>query len=178
VKSQFFIFVCMLIIVVLVAGCTEEAPPGPTPPAADVVQPGQVLVTSGDVTGDGIDGGTIDTITFTVGLLPGKKPVDMEKISLYYADTIETETLEPVAGYRGDPPRGKWGILNVTNEIGTPNNRLDDQEQFVIRINPWAYLPAKRMVTIVVRTPTGTPLTIRRVAPPTIVAQNNILAPL
>jgi len=168
----------MLIVVVLVAGCTEEAPPAPPAPAQDVVLPGQVLVTSGDVTGDGIAGGTIDTITFSVGLLPGKKPVDMEKIAIYYADTIETETLEPVAGYRGDPPRGKWGIMSVTNEIGAPNNRLDDKEEFVIRINPWAYLPANRMVTIVVRTPTGTPLTIRRIAPPTIAAQNNILSPL
>jgi archaellin len=178
VKWQFFIVVGMLIFVVLVAGCTEEAPPGPAPPATDVVQPGQVLALIGDVTGDGIAGGTIDTITFTVGLLPGKGPVDMEKISIYYADTIDTESLEPVTGYRGDPPRGKWGILNVTNEIGTPNNRLDDQEQFVIRVNPWAYLPAKRMVTIVVRTPTGTPLTIRRIAPPTILKENNILLPL
>jgi hypothetical protein len=178
VKSQFFIIIGILVVVVLIAGCTEEARPEQALPPSDIVQPGQVLVTSGDVTGDGIAGGTIDTITFIVSLVPGKGPVDMEKIFIYYADTIETETLEPVAGFRGDPPRGKWGILKVMNEIGTPNNRLDDQEQFVIRINPWAYLPANRMVTIVVRTPTGTPMTIRRIAPPTILQQNNILLPL
>jgi archaellin len=178
VKLQFFIVIGILIVVILAAGCTEEAPPDLTLPPSDIIQPGQVLMTTGDVTGDGISGGTIDTITFTVGLVPGKGPVDMEKISIYYADTIETETLEPVAGFRGDPPRGKWGIMGVKNEIGAPNNRLEDQEQFVLRINPWAYLPANRMVTIVVRTPTGTPLTLRRIAPPTILKENNILAPL
>ncbi|MDD4137730.1 MAG: hypothetical protein PHT99_07570, partial [Methanoregula sp.] len=165
----------MLIVVVLVAGCSEESVPDVTLPPADMVQPGQVFVTTGDVTGDGIAGGTIDTITFTLALVPGTGPVDMEKISIIYADTIKTETLVPVAGFRGDPPRGTWAIMEVKNQIGNDNNRMDDQEQFVIRINPWAYLPAKRLVTIVVRPPEGTPLTFRRVAPQTILQHNNIL---
>lgn len=177
-KLQSLLMIGMLVVVLLAAGCTDEAPPGPPLSSVDAVLPGQVLVTSGDVTGDGIAGGTIDTITFTVGLVPGAKPVDMEKISIVYADTIKTETLVPVEGFRGDPPRGAWAILSVNNQVGDDNNRLEDQEQFVIRINPWAYLPAKRLVTIVVRTPAGTPLTIRRFAPPTILKENNILVPL
>jgi archaellin len=168
----------MLIVAVLAAGCTDEETTGPVAqPAVDAVHPGQVLTLIGDVTGDGIEGGTIDTITFMVGLVPGKGPVDMEKITIYYADTIQTETLVPVEGYRGDPPQGAWGILNITNEIGKSNNRLEDTEQFTIRINPRAYLPANRMVTIAVRYPAGTPLTIRRFAPPTIIKENNILVP-
>jgi archaellin len=178
VKWHSLIMIGILVVILLAAGCSEDAIPDVALPPADMVQPGQVLVTPGDVTGNGIAGGTIDTITFSVGLVPGEKPVDMEKISIVYADTIKTETLTPVEGFRGDPPRGYWGILGVTNEIGQPNNRLDDREQFVIRINPWAYLPPKRMVTIVVRTPSGTPLTFRRIAPPTILSENNILTPL
>jgi len=178
VKREPFLLIGMLIVIVLVAGCSEESVPEVTIPPADMVQPGQVLITTGDVTGDGIAGGTIDTITFTLALVPGSAPVDMEKISIIYADTIKTETLLPVDGFRGDPARGKWGIIEVKNQIGNTNNRLEYQEQFVIRINPWAYLPAKRLVTIVVRPSTGTPLTFRRVAPATILQQNNILAPL
>jgi archaellin len=178
VRWQSLLLIGMLIVAVLAAGCTDEEATGPVAqPAVDVVQPGQVLTLVGDVTGDGIAGGTIDTITFTVGLVPGKGPVDMEKITIYYADTIQTETLVPVEGFRGDPPQGDWGILNVTNEISKSNNRIEDTEQFTIRINPRAYLPANRMVIIAVRSPTGTPLTIRRFAPPTIIKENNLLAP-
>lgn len=178
VNLRFFIVIGLLMVIVLVAGCTENTPPDLALPPADAVQPGQELVTIGDVTGDGIAGGTIDTITFTLALVPGKGPVDMEKISIYYADTIETETLVPVSGFRGNPSRGEWAILDVKNQIGNTNNRLEDQEQFIIRINPWAYLPPKRLVTIVVRTPSATPLTFRRIAPLTILKENNILTPL
>ncbi|MFA6331450.1 MAG: hypothetical protein WCX22_00720 [Methanoregula sp.] len=174
-KWQFFLLTGILIAVVLAAGCTDEETPVNTLGVTNSPLPGQNLVTIGDITGDGLAGGTINTITFTVGLVPGAKMIDMEKISIIYADTIKTETLKPVEGYRGDPARGEWGILYVTNELGNPNNRLEDKEQFTISIHPWAYLPANRMVTIVVRTPDGTPLTIRRFAPPTIIEKNNIL---
>jgi len=179
VKWQPILLAALMILAVLTAGCTEDEPPAVAPPlSSDVMLPGQELVSVGDITGDGIAGGTIDTITFTVALAPGVKSVDMERFSIFYADTIRTESLIPVAGYHGDPPTGCWGIQTVNNEIGAPNNRLEDKEQAVIKINPKAYLPAKRMVTIVVRTPTGTtPLTLRRVAPPTILAQGNILTP-
>lgn len=168
----------ILIAAALGAGCTDDESAVAPPPPGDAVQPGQVLVNTGDVTGDGIPRGTIDTITFRVGLAPGEKPVNMENITIVYADAIRTETLVPVEGYRGEPPAGTWGILNVENQIGYPNNRLEDQEQFVIRINPKAPLVPRQLVTIIVKTPTGTPLNIRRVAPPTIIAKDNLLAPI
>jgi hypothetical protein len=166
----------LLILLVVAAGCTDEDTGVPATPVADPVLPGQVLVNTGYVTGDGIAGGTIDNITITVGLVPGAKPVDMEKISIYYADTIRTETLLPVKNFRGAPPEGYWGIMGVNNEIGNPNNRLEDKEQFVLRLNPRSHLVANRMITIVIRSPgASTPLTIQRVAPATLVAQGNIL---
>jgi archaellin len=168
----------VLIAAVLVAGCTDEGTPGPAPEAVNAIQPGQVLYTIGDMTGSGIPGGTIDSITFTIGLVPGEKPVNMENVSIVYADAIRTETLVPVNGYRGDPPAGAWGIVKVINEIGTPNNRLEDKEQFVIRINPKAPLVPRQFISIVVKPPSGPPLIIRRVSPLTIVKENNILAPL
>lgn len=175
----------IVLAVVLATGCIdEENSPVPGPVASgDPIRPGQVLQVTSDVIGEGTLGGnlvsgTIDTLTFSVGLVPGAKPVNMENITIVYADAIRTETLIPVEGYRGNPPDGTWGILNVTNEIGKPNNRLDDQEQFILRINPRAPLVPRQIATISIKTPTGTPLTIRRVAPPTIMKDNNLLLPI
>lgn len=178
-RYQPIIIIAFLIAAVFLAGCTDEDQVPPTDSiSVEPVLPGQELVLVGDVTGDGLAGGTIDTIDITVALAPGAKPIDMEKISIVYADTIKTETLIPVEGYRGDPPQGCWGIIGVNNEVGSPNNRLEDKEQFVIRLNPRAYLPAKRMAIIVVRPHSGSaPLTIRRFAPPEIAAHGNILTP-
>jgi archaeal flagellin FlaB len=178
VKNHVFLTLGILVLIVIAAGCTDEEVQAPPPAPADTVLPGQALVAIGDVTGDGIAGGTIDTITFTLGLAPGAGPVDLEKLSIYYADTIDTESLRPIRGFYGNPATEEWGILNITNQIGSANNRLEDKEQAIIRINPHAYLPPNRIVTIVVMSPKSTPLTIRRIAPPTIQAQNNILAPV
>ena len=177
VKWQFFLVMVILVAVVLVAGCMNEENPGPLLPSTDVIHPGQVLMVIGDVTGTGIPGGTIDTITFTVGLVPGERFVNMENISIIYADAVRTETLEPVEGFRGDPPKGHWGILEVQNIIGNPDNRLEYEERFVISINPKAPLVPGQFITIIVKLPYGTPLTIRRVSPSTIL-KNNTLSPI
>ena len=178
-KWQALLVVFLIAGVLLTAGCTdEEVPPAPPLSSTDPLLPGQNLIVTGDVTGDGIAGGTIDTITIPVSLAPGKIGVDMEKILIFYADTIKTETLLPVSGFRGDPGQGGWGILSVRDEVGNANNRLEDREQFQIRINPKTYLPASRVVTIVIRAPGDiNPLTIRRVAPSTILEHGNILTP-
>ena len=104
-------------------------------------------------------------MTFTVGLVDSHDSVDMENLTIVYADAIRTETLHPVEGYHGDPPKGFWGIIRVENEVGSPNNRLDNEERFVIRINPTAPLVPRQMITIDVKPPAGRSLAIRRVAP-------------
>ena len=172
-----------LILLILAAGCTDSSTDTPIPTLSALpvphgtVLPDQVLQVFGDVTGMGIPGGTIDTITFTVGLVDSHDSVDMEQLSIVYADAIRTETLRPVKGYHDDPPKGYWGIIRVENEVGSPNNRLDNEERFVIRINPTAPLVPRQMITIDVKPPASRSLTIRRVAPPTILA-DNILSPL
>jgi hypothetical protein len=178
VKWQSLLVIGILIAAALAAGCTDEEQPVPVQPAPAGVQPGQVMYLIGDVKGDGIPRGTIDTITFTVGLVPKEKPVNMENVSIVYADAVRTETLVPVQGFRGDPPAGAWGILEVQNELASPNNRLEYEERFVIRINPKAPLVPRQLITIIVKPPSGTSLTIRRVSPPTIIKENNILSPV
>lgn len=174
----------VFILIILTTGCidtVDERPPLPamsSPP----VPPGNpqntpLLQSFGDVTGQGIPGGTIDIITFSVGLINPSKSVDIEHLEIVYADAIRTETLYPVEGFHGDPPKGFWGIIRVENEIGNPNNRLDDEERFVISINPKAPLVPRQMITIDVKPSNGHSLTIRRFAPPSILA-DNILLPL
>lgn len=177
-KWHFVFLALMLISGVLAAGCLGEDAPAPVPPAMNTqgnLQPGQVLQVFGDVTGLGIPRGTIDTITFTVGLTPDIKSMDMEKLVIVYADAIRTETLKPIEGFRGDPPQGSWGILSVQNEVGKPNNRIEYEEQFVIRINPKAPIVPNQIITLILKPPTGNPTSIRQRTPTTIQTDNVLL---
>ena len=173
-----------LILLILSAGCIDtpsESPPLPTMSTFPV--PGgnpdniPLLQLFGNVTGQGIPGGTIDKITFTIGLTDIHKSVDMERLAIVYADAIRTETLYPVDGFHGDPQKGFWSIVRVDNEIGNPNNRLDNEERFTITINPKAPLVPGQFIYIDIKPTNGRSLTIRRVAPPTIMA-DNILLPI
>ena len=179
---QYVFLTIVFILLILTAGCTDtstDVPPLPIMSTLPVPgnNPQEILQSIGDVTGQGIPGGTIDTITFTVDLIDSRKSVDMEQLEIVYADAIRTETLLPVDGYHGDPPKGFWSITRVENEVGDPNNRLDNEERFVIRINPKAPLVPRQIITIEIKPPSGHTLTIRRVAPPTIQADNILLPP-
>ena len=170
-----------LILLILSTGCIDsssESPPLPTMstlpvPAGNPDTP--LLQSIGDVTGQGIPGGTIDTITFTVGLTDIHSSVDMERLVIVYADAIRTETLYPVESFHGDPPKGYWSIVRVEKEVGSPNNRLDNEEQFFIKVNPKAPLVPRQVITIDIKPLNGRSLTIRAVAPPTIQADNLLL---
>jgi len=178
---QYVSLAIVLIFLILIAGCSDTPSDVPLPTMSTLPVPGNhqqdILQNFGDVTGQGIPGGTIDTITVTVGLINPHESVDMEHLAIVYADAIRTETLLPVEGYHGDPPKGFWSITRVENEIGDPNNRLDNEERFVIRVNPKAPLVPRQIMTLEVKPPDGDSLTIRRVAPSTIQEDNILLPP-
>jgi archaellin len=183
VRQLVFITI-VLIFLSLVAGCTDTSPESPPlqtmstlPVPGSGSQDTPLLQVFGDTTGKGIPGGTIDTITFEVGLIDIHKSVDMEHLTIVYADAIRTETLRPVEGFHGDPPKGFWSITRVENEVGDPNNRLDNEERFFITINPKAPLVPRQILTIDVKPQNGHSLTIRRVAPPSIFEDNILLPP-
>jgi hypothetical protein len=179
-KWHFIFLTLVLISGIFAAGCIGEDTAAPTPAAIKShgnLQPGQVLQVFGDVTGLGIPRGTVDTITFTVGLAPDIKTLDMEKLVIVYADAIRTETLSHIAGFRGEPPAGEWGIISVQKEVGTPNNRIEYEEQFVIRVNPKAPIVPNQLITIILKPQNGTPTSIRRLIPTTIMAEN-LLPPI
>jgi len=180
--QQYIFLTIVLILLIFTAGCFDTSADAPPLPAMSTLPvrgnpPLEILQSFGDTTGHGIPGGTIDTITFTVGLADIYKSVDMEQLAIFYADAIRTETLRPVEGFRGDPPKGFWSIIRVENEIGDPNNRLDNEERYVIRINPKAPLVPRQIITIEIKPPNGRSLTLRRVAPPTIQEDNILLPP-
>jgi archaellin len=96
----------------------------------------------------------------------------MEKLVIIYADVVHSETLPPVEGWFGDPPQGSWGILRVENEVGKPNNRLEYNERCVLRVNPRVPIVPGQLISIIVKPSEGSPVTLRRVAPSTIVKEN------
>jgi archaellin len=172
--------VAVLVAAVLLAGCTGTSEVPKHPLATAAFQPGQVLQQIGDVTGRGVipagvPRGTIDTITFTIGLVPGVKSVNLDNLTIVYADALHTVTLTPVAGLLGDPPVGSWGITAFNNALGKPNHRLDFEKEAVITIHPKAAIVPDQVITIAVRPAEGPALTIRRVSPSTIMQGDNVL---
>lgn len=177
-KWQYVFLTLVLISGILAAGCLGEETPAPVPAVTNLqgnLQPGQVFQVFGDVTGLGIPRGTVDTITFTIGLAPEIKTLDMEKLVIIYADAIRTETLSPIEGLRGNPLPGEWGILSVQKEVGKRNNRMEYEEQFTIRINPKAPIVPNQVITILLKPPSGNPTTIRRITPTTIMTESLLL---
>jgi archaellin len=174
----------LMVFTLIVAGCTSEdtTPPdgvgiGPSQPGVDIQLVGNVV--GQGVILQGVPRGTIDTITFPVGLASGTNSVDLDKLVVVYADAVRSETLGTVAGVRNEnPPPGNWSIIQVVNEKGNLNNRLEFDEQAVIRINPRAPIVPNQVITISVRPGDGKPLNIRRVAPASILPEINILGVL
>jgi len=176
--------ILIMVLSILTAGCfttSTDTPPVPTmstlPIPGVTSNPAQILQSIGEVIGQGTPGGIIDTITVTVSLSDLSKPIDMEKMRVIYSDVVRTESIQPVEGYWGEPPQGYWSIIRVENEIGGPNNLLESGEQFVIRVNPKAPVVPTQLITIQLIPAGGSPLSIRRVAPKTIRAEN-ILDPV
>ena len=174
------ILALFLVFCVLSTACISENTPEPAPVGGNIPQEGVLVRNIGDVTGQGvilqgIPRGTIDTITFTIGLSPGVKTLDLNNMTIVYTDAVRTETITPVEGYRGNPPPGYWGIIDMLNEAGNPNMRLEFEEHVVIRINPKAAVVPNQAITISVKPGEGKPLVLRRVAPSTIGEGDSIL---
>jgi len=180
--GKHLILAILTIVALSIAGCTTEDTSGPAGGPAS--QPGVDLQVMGDVVGhgvilQGVPRGTIDTITFQIGLAPGVKSIDMDNLTIVYADAVRTETLLPMTGVRSDnPPPGGWSLVTVINEKGKSNNRLEFDEQAVIRINPKSPVVPNQVITVSVRPSNSNPLINRWVAPATILPGDNILTPL
>ena len=174
------ILALFLILCAFFPGCISEDTPAPAPAGGSIPQKGVLIQNFGNVTGQGVilagvPRGTIDTITFTIGLAPGVKTVDLDNMTIVYADAVRTEILTPVEGYRGVPPAGYWGIIDTVNEVGSRNMRLDFEKQLVIRIHPKAPVVPNQVITISIKPADSKPLIIRRVAPSAINENDNIL---
>ena len=172
-----------MVAAVLLAGCTDTSADAPPLPAPKTFVAGQVLQVIGDVTGmgvmpAGIPRGTIDTITFTIGLVPGAKAVNLDNLTVIYADALQTVTLTPVPGFMGEPPVGSWGITGMNKQFGPPNHRLDFDKQAVITINPRVAIVPGQVITLAVKPVEGPAVTTRLLSPSTIVQGENFFTQL
>lgn len=178
------ILAVLMILGIISAGCISgDEPSPPVPVGGNSAGPGVMLQIIGNVTGQGVilqgvPRGTVDTLTFTIGLAPGFNTLDLSKMTIVYADAVRTEILSPVDGYRGNPPQGYWGITGIIKELGDPNLRMDYDEQATIRINPKAPVVPNQVITVSVKPAQGKPLVFRRVVPSSVTESDNILASL
>lgn len=177
-----FLTTVLSIAIIFSAGCTGSETRVSQPSTATSFQPGQILQSIGDATGQGlmpqgVPRVVIDTVTFTIGLTPGTKSVDLENLTVIYADAVRTQTLTSIEGLRGDPPKGAWGILAISHEAGKPNDRLEFDEQATIRISPVAAMLPGQLITVVIKPKEGPALTLRRLIPSTVKEGENILLP-
>lgn len=175
-----FVLVTVLILGIITAGCTTDDTPLQAPPPANAPEKGVLIQAIGNVTGQGVilqgvPRGTVDTITFSIGLAPGVKTLDITNTTIVYSDAVRSESLQPVDGYWGEPPPGFWGIVDTINEPGNRNLRLEFEKQFVIRVNPKAPVVPNQVITLSVKPVTGRPLIIRRVTPSVISEDDNLL---
>jgi len=172
----------VLVLAVLLAGCTGTSSGTVSPPPTPTFAPGQVLQVIGDVTGNGfmltgVPRGTIDTVTFTIGLVPGIQAVNLDNLTVIFVDAVHTTTLGPVDNLTGTPGKGQWGIVAFKNQPGKPNHRLDFDKEAVISVGLKDYLVPGELFTIVVKPAEGKALSITRVAPHQIAAGDNVLGP-
>jgi archaellin len=174
------ILALFLMVSAFSSGCISDDTPAPVPAGESIRQPGVLIQTIGDVTGQGVvpqgvPHSIIDTVTFTIGLAPDVRSVDLNNMTIVYADAVRSEILTPIEGYRGTPPPGCWGIIDTHNEVGNPNMRLEFNEQFVMRINPKAPVVPNQVITISVKPNEGKPMILRCMAPSPIIENDNIL---
>jgi len=175
-----FCLALFLVFSVLSTACISDDTPETALVGGNTAQAGVLIQTIGDITGQGVilqgvPRGTIDTITFTVGLAPGVKSIDLNNMTIVYTDAVRTETFTPVEGYRGNPPPGYWGIIDTINPVGDPNLRLEFEERVTLRINPRAAIVPNQVITISVKPREGKPLILRHIAPSTIGVGDTIL---
>jgi len=174
--------VCLLAAAIVMAGCAGTASQAVTATVTPAFAPGQLLQLAGDVTGNGfmppgVPRGTIDTVTFAISVVPGVRGINLDNLTVIYADAIRTTTLTPVKGLNGTPEPGQWGITGFINPYGPATHRLDLDKQAIITVSLKNYIVPNQLFRLVVKPAEGQALTITRVAPGRIVAGVNILEP-
>src|SRR5208337_1338629 len=93
-KHSVIIAALLIITFIFTAGCTITGTQGSQTAQASAFPPGQILQSIGDVTGQGlippgVPRVVINTVTFTIGLTPGTKSVDLDNLTIIYADAVK-----------------------------------------------------------------------------------------
>lgn len=119
-------------------------------------------------------GGNLSYLNITVVLEPGAYPVNFDRVNVNYtvneaSDGVDSiDPLEKRSDMTRIPPPGSWAICQKSNNKGTADNILDQDEQFIICITPTMPIRPNQTFYIEFIPPKGLPFPIKRTAPPTI----------
>jgi len=142
---------------------------------SSIGQASSVMMNSGGVYGISISGDTIDMVNFTLGLSAGGGMIDFATVAVTYSDATHLETLTPVPGWRSAATiPGTWAIINVQNEMGSPNNLLEKGEFFTISVHPTLGIPRNDRFSIELIPSGGSAITITATAPGSITTINQL----
>ncbi len=134
-----------------------------------VVSASSTVQLAGEIYGISTNSETIDMVNFSVSLAPGGEPIDFDKVSITYSNETHLETLTPVAGLQSTSTTpGTWAITRIGGDVGSSNNLLEKGEQFSISVHPVKGTPKYTVLTVEIKPGSGSPISIRRTAPPAI----------
>ncbi len=138
---------------------------------AGVSQSSTNLEVKGEVYGVGNDT-KIEYIRFALGLAPGGNPVDMNKTSMVYSDSLSSKptslSLQSTTIGTTMPDSGNWSIYECTTVSGytSTNTLLEGGEQMTIYVHPLASgLGTSVTFNIEIKPAAGASFFIRRTTP-------------
>ena len=138
---------------------------------AGVSQSSTNLEVKGEVYGVGNDT-KIEYIRFALGLAPGGNPVDMNKTSMVYSDSLSSAPtslkLQTTTIGTSTPDSGNWAISECTTVSGytSTNTLLEGGEQMTIYVHPLASgLGTSVTFNVEIKPAAGASFFIRRTTP-------------
>jgi archaellin len=122
----------------------------------------------GDVYGRNITRGgqaAIGYLNFTIGLAAGADEIDIDRISLVYANASYRDDLYETSNWSQSPPAGYWTVISFRN--GDTDGLLEPGEQIDVgvQLRSGHYIVMNDPFTVEVSPGTGSTLTIKRKGP-------------
>jgi archaellin len=110
-------------------------------------------------------GGDIEQITFNVGLISGRAPIDFERVTIKISTDKGEETLFPSVPLRKSAPSaGQWSIINVEKDYGASKNLLEEYKVFTISVYPATSISQNSKFIISIIPTQGSELVLERIA--------------
>lgn len=128
------------------------------------------LKVMGDVSGLDTDGGAaVDTIRFTIGLVPGGSPVNFSRVQIIFATRDGVEILNNTSPITSETTTaGNWTISDGAFDDPV----LEGNDTFTLCVMPSTAMPANQQFNLEIRPSVGGSSNLKRTVPATIHAVN------